>query len=161
MAKTKEEDPVQEEEFEEEEDNELIAEDEDEDEDEADIDDDNHEPAEEELVAELQKLEEEFKQEVIEVEKAVRSTAESSDDPVRLYLKEIGRVDLLDIDHEFWLATQVEAVNRLERIRLEQNIAKGDKGATEAVYRALYTQITRLWKHILEDTKEGTSWRWQ
>ena len=33
-------------------------------------------------------------------------TSETGSDPVRLYLKEIGQVDLLDVDHEFWLATQ-------------------------------------------------------
>jgi RNA polymerase primary sigma factor len=155
MVKAKEEDQLQEEEIEEkEEDTDLNSEDEEEDDDELDLDDDNHEPAEEELAAELQKLEEELKQEVIKVEKVVRSTGETSDDPVRLYLKEIGRVDLLDIDHEFWLATQVDAINRLERIREEHNIIRGDKGATEAVYRSLYIQITRLWKHIMEDTKD-------
>ena len=31
------------------------------------------------------------------------------DDPVRLYLKEIGRIDLLDSDHEFWLSARMKA----------------------------------------------------
>src|SRR5688572_10492737 len=38
--------------------------------------------------------------------------AELADDPVRLYLREIGRVKLLDADSEFRLATLIEA-NRL------------------------------------------------
>src|SRR5512144_2946429 len=38
--------------------------------------------------------------------------AELSEDPVRLYLREIGEVKLLDADSEFRLATMIEA-NRL------------------------------------------------
>src|SRR5215211_5917063 len=38
--------------------------------------------------------------------------AELADDPVRLYLREIGQVKLLDSDSEFRLATMIEA-NRL------------------------------------------------
>ncbi len=38
--------------------------------------------------------------------------AELSEDPVRLYLREIGQVKLLDSDSEFRLATMIEA-NRL------------------------------------------------
>ena len=46
-----------------------------------------------------------------EVPEAVRSAtaAELSEDPVRLYLREIGEVKLLDSDSEFRLATQIEA----------------------------------------------------
>ena len=117
-------------------------------------DDDSDEPAEETLTAELHKLEEEFKQKVIQVEKASRTQAEGSDDPVRLYLREIGRVDLLDIDHEFWLATQVEGIERLERVSKEHRIAKRGKGTPQAIYRALYDQINRHWRHILEDTRD-------
>ena len=34
---------------------------------------------------------------------------ELSEDPVRLYLKEIGQIDLLDADSEFRLATRIAA----------------------------------------------------
>ena len=39
---------------------------------------------------------------------------EIGEDPVRLYLKEIGNIDLLDPDREFWLATRLEAAKRLD-----------------------------------------------
>ncbi len=32
-------------------------------------------------------------------------------DPVKLYLLEIGRIELLDPDHEFWLASRLKALN--------------------------------------------------
>jgi RNA polymerase primary sigma factor len=35
------------------------------------------------------------------------------DDPVRMYLKEIGRVDLLKSDQEFWLASRIQSVHLL------------------------------------------------
>ena len=39
---------------------------------------------------------------------------EFSEDPVRLYLKEIGNIDLLNTDQEFWLSTQIEATRRID-----------------------------------------------
>ena len=45
-------------------------------------------------------------------------SSDTSSDPVRLYLKEIGQVDLLDVDHEFWLATWLEAPKYLSLIHI-------------------------------------------
>ena len=36
-----------------------------------------------------------------------------ADDPVRMYLKEIGQVQLLDPDRETWLSSQIAAFNLL------------------------------------------------
>ena len=79
---------------------------------------------------------------------------ESSDDPVRLYLKEIGRVDLLDVDHEFWLATQVEATKRYQRTRTQHSTAKRGDGAPQATYRAMYDEILADWKMIERIAKQ-------
>lgn len=38
------------------------------------------------------------------------------DDPVRLYMREIGRIDLLDADDEFWLASRMKAQDLVERL---------------------------------------------
>ena len=85
---------------------------------------------------------------------APRVTMELGDDPVRLYLKEIGQVDLLDVDHEFWLATQLEGPRLYERTRNQHPAAWRGKGSPEAVFRALYDDLYTYWKHILEDTKD-------
>lgn len=42
-----------------------------------------------------------------------------SDDPVRMYLKEIGQVPLLDSNREMWLSTQLAAERHLEALRDE------------------------------------------
>jgi hypothetical protein len=43
--------------------------------------------------------------------------AELGDDPVRMYLKEISQVRLLDPDQELWLATQMGAEERLVTLK--------------------------------------------
>ena len=63
-------------------------------------------------------LEEEAEGEDGSAEKSLKkltAALELSDDPVRLYLKEIGRVELLGTDQELWLAARMEAENHLER----------------------------------------------
>lgn len=90
-----------------------------------------------------------------EKDKAEHGTSiDSGDDPVRLYLKEIGRVDLLDVDHEFWLATQVEAVMRIEKISQQNPEPKRGTGSATTIYRAMYDESLQHWKHILEDVKD-------
>jgi len=42
-----------------------------------------------------------------------------SDDPVKMYLKEIGQVPLLDSNREMWLSTQIAAERHLESLRDE------------------------------------------
>ncbi len=103
---------------------------------------------------EIQKIEAEFRRETAQSVVPPHAPTETSDDPVRLYLKEIGRVDLLDVDHEFWLATQVEASKRLERTRYQHPAAKRGNGSPKATYRALYDEFFIHWKNILEDTHD-------
>jgi len=40
-----------------------------------------------------------------------------ADDPVKLYLREIGRIELLEADHEFWLSARMKAQEALEKCR--------------------------------------------
>ncbi len=63
--------------------------------------------------------------------------AETADDPVRLYLREIGRVELLTAAEERMLAAEIELANHLEE--LERELAQGlgddcggDVGAEDA-----------------------------
>ncbi|MDH5607399.1 MAG: hypothetical protein OEY93_10990, partial [Anaerolineae bacterium] len=79
---------------------------------------------------------------------------DSGDDPVRLYLREIGQVELLDIQNEFWLATQVEAVKRLQKTSLQHPIAKRGNSTPTSIYSAMYDETIQHWKHLLEDVSD-------
>ncbi len=80
-------------------------------------------------------------------------TSETGDDPVRLYLKEIGRVSLLDTDRELWLATRVESAKRLKV--LEKKLAKGKKSTAEprAIYRTFYADMVKAWSRLGKESR--------
>ncbi|MDO9088244.1 MAG: sigma-70 family RNA polymerase sigma factor [Anaerolineaceae bacterium] len=74
-----------------------------------------------------------------------------SEDPVRLYLKEIGRIDLLDADSEFRLAARIEAERLLDLILLNVNIEKGVPGYYTAIYITVVDLLYETWKKFLSD----------
>ncbi len=63
---------------------------------------------------------------------------ELSEDPVRLYLKEIGQINLLDADSEFRLATRIEAERRFEMLEAHEVIA-----GKLTKYKQLFTTIVK------------------
>ncbi|MCI0609011.1 MAG: hypothetical protein L0Z71_08120, partial [Anaerolineae bacterium] len=77
--------------------------------------------------------------------------AELSEDPVRLYLGEIGRVKLLDADSEFRLATMIEA-NRLVTTLRCHPLRKG-LTLECAIYHELITEMLTSWERLLEDAE--------
>jgi RNA polymerase primary sigma factor len=74
---------------------------------------------------------------------------EFSEDPVRLYLREIGQVKLLDTDSEFRLATISEADRHIAALRQ----LKQRKGVSRAssIYRSLISEMLTSWKRLAED----------
>ncbi len=50
--------------------------------------------------------------------------ADIGDDPVRLYLKEIGSIKLLETDQEYWLATRLEAAERVDVLSGQHPLAR-------------------------------------
>ncbi|MBL8160683.1 MAG: RNA polymerase sigma factor RpoD [Anaerolineae bacterium] len=78
-----------------------------------------------------------------------------ADDPVRMYLKEIGQVPLLDTNRETWLSTQIAAEHLLDSIRdslsqvdvLEDNIELPDP---VSVVELAYKHIQRNWDEVLD-----------
>lgn len=101
-------------------------------------------------------LEEETEAENGKAEKSLKkltAALELSDDPVRLYLKEIGRVELLDTDQELWLAARMDAVNHLERLEK----GRGSRGRADeplvSVYLTLFEDMRTAWKRVKEDAK--------
>jgi RNA polymerase primary sigma factor len=62
---------------------------------------------------------------------------ELSEDPVRLYLKEIGQIDLLDVNSEFRLAARIEAERIIESLSSHITPSAGEPGH----YRELFLLI--------------------
>lgn len=92
-------------------------------------------------------------QEAVELEEN-QIAIEISDDPVRLYLKEIGRVDLLESDQEFWLAIRMDAYKKIQLLGTDRPARQGNVSIETAIHRALYDDLRISWKRVLEAAKK-------
>src|SRR5579859_574504 len=111
--------------------------------DEADSEGDDREPSEDDF--------EEIEEEDLDVE-AGPALAEMPDDSVRMYLKEIGRVQLLDSDREIWLATQMLAEDRLVQLRAQSVKNKSDLTPADMCL-TLFDDLQVNWEHLVEGVK--------
>src|SRR5258706_2667613 len=112
--------------------------------DEAESEGDEREPGEDEF--------EEIEEEDLDVEAAGAAMAEMPDDSVRMYLKEIGRVQLLDSDREIWLATQMLAEDRVVQLRAQSVKNKGSLTHSEMLL-TLFDDLQVNWEHLIEGVK--------
>lgn len=78
---------------------------------------------------------------------------ELSEDPVRLYLKEIGQINLLDADSEFRLAARIEAERVVEALGVHVEPAYGKPGHYRALFLALAQNMVNAWERLKEDTQ--------
>ena len=72
-----------------------------------------------------------------------------ADDPVRMYLKEIGQVELLDSNRETWLSVQIAAVVFLNQLRddlADEN--EMSEASPLMVMSALYRNIIDGWNRV-------------
>src|SRR4030043_827324 len=81
------------------------------------------------------------------------SDTELGEDPIRLYLREIGEIELLSIDHEFWLATRIEAARRGDGPNRGHPLARGGRQYSTSIYQALFEELVTAWKRLGEDTQ--------
>ncbi len=85
-----------------------------------------------------------------------RLASETNEDPVRLYLKEIGSIELLSPDQEFWLAARLEAVRRLDVLSRQHPLARSPSregaGPTQRIYHSLYEDLRTSWTRLVQDT---------
>ncbi len=79
-----------------------------------------------------------------------------ADDPVRMYLKEIGQVPLLDTNREIWLSTQIAAeqllqsvLDRLSSGRETSELPDGLPQPTQVI-ELIYEHICRNWEEVVE-----------
>ena len=109
---------------------------------ETEADGDEREPSEDEFEA----IDED-----LDVE-AGSAMAEMPDDSVRMYLKDIGRVQLLDSDREIWLATQMLAQDRVVQLRAQSAKTKTVLTHTEMCL-TLFDDLLVNWEHLIEGVK--------
>lgn len=76
---------------------------------------------------------------------------ELSEDPVRLYLKEIGQINLLDADSEFRLAARIEAHRHLEALE-KHNVLNDGQLQNQALYSMIVRDLATSWNHLQEDS---------
>jgi RNA polymerase primary sigma factor len=78
---------------------------------------------------------------------------ELSDDPVRLYLREIGQVKLLDADSEFRLAAIVEAKSHLKTIVCRRSERRPITDE-QAIYRGALAELITCWDRMQVDIQQ-------
>jgi len=128
---------------------------------------------EEEIQTEAGELETLAKENPVDLLHDPRLLTEITEDPVRLYLKEIGSIELLTSDQEFWLATRLESLRRIEALKRQHPLGRGelavdqntvstpkqmtltikDPESAQRVYLALYEDLKTLWSRVVQDTK--------
>ena len=77
--------------------------------------------------------------------------AEVSEDPVRMYLRDIGEVKLLNSDSEFRLATIIEADRFIITLR-RRPLTKGLSREC-AIYHAILSEMHTSWERLVEDAR--------
>jgi len=84
-------------------------------------------------------------------EKRHEMAAALSEDPVRLYLREIGQIKLLSSDDEFRIATIIEAMRLVGMFR-RHPVRKGVSAAA-GTYHGLLTELLTSWKRFVQDAR--------
>jgi RNA polymerase primary sigma factor len=75
------------------------------------------------------------------------------DDPVQMYLNDIGTIDLLDVHQEFWLGARLLSTRRMDRLRHEHPLVEMEDPTDFDLYSAIYDDLLILHKRIREDTR--------
>ena len=71
-------------------------------------------------------------------------------------LKEIGNIELLSSDQEFWLSTRLEAARRLDLLVRQHPLARGQAGFAQGLRRVISCSKNKLERVYQEDTP--TAW---
>lgn len=85
--------------------------------------------------------------------RTVSRTVDQTSDPVRLYLKEIGRVDLLETHHELWLSARMRAGERLAVLRAGRGSKNSRSHPELAVQTEIFKDLRTAWKRVEEDAR--------
>ncbi len=75
----------------------------------------------------------------------------ATNDPVRMYLHEIGRVPLLEQHQEIWLSTQQEAVVYLRNLQAHLGGQDGKPATGQDTLKALLSSLRKNWSAVLKN----------
>ena len=91
---------------------------------------------------------EEIEDEADEEDTPIGLEADLGDDPVRMYLKEIGQVRLLETQQEIWLAIQMSATRYLQRVRetLKEELERAPH--SDDLIVGVYEDFATQWRHF-------------
>jgi RNA polymerase primary sigma factor len=89
-------------------------------------------------------------EEPLELDRA-ELAAELSEDPVRLYLREIGQVKLLDGDSEFRLATMIESRRLILTLGRRRSGRRSADPLEYAIYHDALGELLTAWEHMHAD----------
>jgi RNA polymerase primary sigma factor len=75
------------------------------------------------------------------------------DDPVQMYLNDIGTIDLLDEHQEFWLGARLLSTRRMDRLKREHPLVDIKNPSDQDLYAAIYDELRTMYRRIDEDVK--------
>jgi RNA polymerase primary sigma factor len=75
------------------------------------------------------------------------------DDPVQMYLNDIGTIDLLDVHQEFWLGARLLSTRRIDRLKRESPLVDLKQPKDRDIYLAIYDDLRVMHRRIREDVK--------
>jgi len=78
---------------------------------------------------------------------------ELSEDPVRLYLKEIGQIHLLDADSEFRLAARIEADRHIQALQRQPLFTEAESEPVRQLFLGLCEELLTSWGRLKEDAQ--------
>ncbi|KAF0107522.1 MAG: RNA polymerase primary sigma factor [Anaerolineaceae bacterium] len=83
--------------------------------------------------------------------KSAELAAELAEDPVRLYLREIGQVKLLDSESEFRLATMIEARRLVLALGHRREGRWAETPLEQVIYHCVLGEMSTAWGRLVED----------
>jgi RNA polymerase primary sigma factor len=95
-------------------------------------------------IADLEEIEDEAEEEDL----PIGLEADLSDDPVRMYLKEIGQVRLLETQQEIWLAIQMSATRYLQQVREIVKEQLGHAPHNDELMLGVYEDFVAQWQQF-------------
>jgi len=112
-------------------------------------------PDEGELLEDETRFEEIASENPLELLENPAYSVELSEDPVRLYLREIGQIHLLDANSEFRLATRNEGRKRIDSLESGLKTEKGNDHVLLGVFQKIIQELIEKYQTLIKLSKNN------